>query len=381
MIQCYARYLFEDMLQSDLRGNEFTVSGASVVYADGKYNKGVSLTDYYRLDLAGADVFLNSDFTITMWFKAASTGLSKYPYYRRIVWAKASAYRGIEINSSGKVAVVMDGRTVSSSKAYNDNTWHFLTWKHEGITHTVILDSVEVVTNTCENTFGELLYLSHVDYSLNGQVDDLYLFNAVLTDEDVYTVRDGQYAEYITRYLLQDGAGVTYTVTDGALTALEIAELTGQYILDNGFADEPDWTLLQGLVNPSILCWHDGVIAPGLTVKVTAIPPDQVVISELYDMSHPTITGIEGAAVDADDATQFSVSFDGGKNWRAWNGEEWVIVDAGGGMTKTAIEAVTMEQWTMVQTSLKYKIRAVLTEGSAVRSIVIDYANREASDI
>lgn len=185
---------------------------------------------------------------------------------------------------------------------------------------------------------------------------------------------------YTLRYLIQDNAGVLYTIKSGKLTALEAAELTGQFILDNGFVEKPDWTLLQGIINPSVLCWHDKDVKPVVAANIQAVPFDQFVISEEYDMSHPTIAGIESVTVDADDVTQFSVSFDGEKTWRAWNGSEWVVVDAGGGMTKAVLEVVTMEQWALVQTSLKYKIRAVLTENSAVKNVIVNYANREAAE-
>ncbi|MCQ4637015.1 bacterial Ig-like domain-containing protein [Anaerovorax odorimutans] len=191
----YERYLFDGNLTSVMKDRPFSIQGAKVIYGTGKNGQCLSLTDYYQLDLTNVSSFLNKDFTITFWFKAPSTGLSKYPNFRRLVWAKAASYRGIEINSNGRIAIVLDGNTVSSSRQYNDNVWHFVAWKHAGTAHSIILDGTEVITNSCDNTFGDVLYLSHASYSLNGMLDNLYLFETVLSDQDIDSVLDGTYNE------------------------------------------------------------------------------------------------------------------------------------------------------------------------------------------
>lgn len=374
----YAHFLFDDSLSSEIGGFSFTITeGKEAIFSEGKFKKAISLSDYYQLTLEQMEVFLNHDFTVLLWFNANKSGLSKYPNYRRIIWAKAANYRGIELDSKGRVALVTEDKTVTTKTYYNDNKWHFLVWKHINKEHTVQIDD-EIITNTCTENFGSQLYLSQNSYSMNGQIDNLFLFNYILNDEEIRSVKDGTYVDYIRRFLIRDLKGNFYTIVDGALTALETTELTAQDMLTHGLDAVPSYDLISSLEAPAVLCWQDTIGHPVMTAGITAVPYNQTIYTDDYDMIHESIVGIENVVVDADETTLFAISFDSGVTWRAYDGTIWVTLsEEQSGMTKTTLESIGVDAWAEVAVTGKYRFRFVLLESGWVKSIKVNYLNRE----
>lgn len=183
---------------------------------------------------------------------------------------------------------------------------------------------------------------------------------------------------YVRKYLVQDGAGTYYTVQAGALTALETTELTAQIFSDYGLDAAPVYSLIAALDAPAVLCWQDSVGRPIMTADITAVPYNQTVYTDDQDMMHEAIAGIENVVVDADENTLFAISFDGEMTWKAHNGTAWnTLSEEQSGMTKSALEGISVDAWAEVATTGTYQYRFTLPEGGWVKNIKINYLNRE----
>lgn len=185
-------------------------------------------------------------------------------------------------------------------------------------------------------------------------------------------------APYDKKYLIRSGSTL-YTITDSTLTALDTTELTAEIFRTYGVDDLPDGSLLVGLTNPEILYWHDSTDdLPVLTAAVTGLPPTpQVVVTDVQDMSDPSILGIESVTVTASEDVLFAMSFDDGATWKAYNGSQWVTLDTeNAGMTAETFQNISLEAWAEVVTSTAYRLRFVLmSAASYVTSVVINYLN------
>lgn len=221
-------------------------------------------------------------------------------------------------------------------------------------------------------------------FTLSGSNDDvayteLLSVTGLTSGWSMSTPREFQIAPlFEKRYLIRSGATL-YTLTDGALSALDATELTSQLFLDSGFEDTPDGALLTGLTDPEVLYWHDADDdLPSISITVTGVPPSpQVLISDTQDMSHGTVLGIGGATATASDDVLFAVTFDDGATWKKYDGSQWVDVSSeADGMAASVLNAISSSAWSEVATSTTYKFRFVLpSETSYITSVVIDYLN------
>lgn len=183
---------------------------------------------------------------------------------------------------------------------------------------------------------------------------------------------------FVRKYLVQDDAGAYYTVTGGALTALEDTELTAQVMLDHGLDAAPAYALISSLEAPAVLSWQDTVGHPVMTAEITAVPYNQTLYTDDYDMTHESIVGIENVVAEADENTLFALSFDSGTTWKAYDGTAWGnLSEEQSGMTKAALEGIGVDAWAEVAVTGKYRFRFVLLESGWVKSIKVNYLNRE----
>lgn len=115
--------------------------------------------------------------------------------------------------------------------------------------------------------------------------------------------------------------GSLYTVTDGALTPTDIAELTAAAFLEYGFASISDFTP-EG--EYGVLSWSTGT-APTITAKVTGSPPPQDLTCTV-DMGHGSISGIQQLSAEYSGTVEISHKTDG-----SWIGptalSDWVAQD------------------------------------------------------
>ena len=183
---------------------------------------------------------------------------------------------------------------------------------------------------------------------------------------------------YDVKYLVRSGTTL-YTVTDGALAALEESEVSASVFQTYGLDEAPDGSLLVGLTDPEVLYWHDSQDdLPELSLTVTGTPPlPQVFTSEAMDMTHESIAGINYAEVDASEDVRFAISFDDGATWQAHDGSAWFTVsDTAPGMLASTMAAITAEQWAEIVTLTAYRLRFWLPNVTAyVKSVVIHYVN------
>lgn len=191
-------------------------------------------------------------------------------------------------------------------------------------------------------------------------------------------VFDMSVPDYDSKYLIRSGSTL-YIVTDGTLTALDTTDPTAEIVQTYGMDDLPDGSLLVGLTDPEVLYWHDSTDdLPVLTAAVTGVPPTpQAVVTDVQDMSDPSILGIESAAVTASEDVLFALSFDDGGTWKAYNGSQWVTLDTeNAGMTAETFQNISLEAWAEVVTGTTYRLRFVLmSTESYVTSAVINYIN------
>lgn len=183
---------------------------------------------------------------------------------------------------------------------------------------------------------------------------------------------------YPGKYLIRSGSTL-YTVADGALSALTETEVTAALFQTYGVYDLPDGALLVGLTDPEVLYWHDSTDElPELTLSVTGSPPvPQVVISDSFDMSDPSILGIESATIDSSSDVLFALSFDDGATWKAYDSTQWVTLEQeNSGMTAETFQNIPLEAWAGVVTSQQYRVRFVLMDATSyMTSLVIHYIN------
>ena len=185
---------------------------------------------------------------------------------------------------------------------------------------------------------------------------------------------------YNRRYLITDAKGVLYTVGPDGLIALDEAEITAELFETQGVQDMPDGNLLLSLKDPTILYWHDSENRfPTLKVSYSGIPVPQVLYSENIDMSDSTILGIEKVTADCADTTLFAVSFDDGENWWSCVESVWMrLTEEKSGMSKAALEAISVDSWAEKAITGYLKYRFVISgEDGYLKSITTDYLNTE----
>ena len=183
------------------------------------------------------------------------------------------------------------------------------------------------------------------------------------------------------KYLVKiyDDAGYTlYTVTDGALVALETKDVVGATFAEFGCDELPSGDLLKSYGHFELLHWfgHENYY-PEVRVGVVGIPYPQTVESRDYDMSHGTIHGIEKVLVEATEDVSFAMSIDSGASWMCFKDGVWVALSEGdSGMSATTMNLITTEQWNSAVTTGKYRFRMTLVdETSTFTSLVVDYLN------
>ena len=183
---------------------------------------------------------------------------------------------------------------------------------------------------------------------------------------------------YDRKYLIK-AENKLYTITDGALVELESKELNAELFRTLGIDTIPESALLITLIDPEIFYWIDTNEHEIDLIKAVekATPPIQVIESIDYDMTHPTILGIEKILVDATPGVMFAVSFDSGTTWKMWTGTEWgILSERASGMSAEVMSAITTEQWNTQATTGKFRFRiAIPNVNDKFKSLVVDYIN------
>ena len=116
-----------------------------------------------------------------------------------------------------------------------------------------------------------------------------------------------------------------------------------------------------------------------MKVSYTGVPIPQVLYPENIDMSDSTILGIEKVTADCSDEVLFAVSFDDGASWWSCINAVWAkLSEEKSGMSKAALEAISVDSWAEKATTGQLKYRFIVSGADGfVRSIITDYLNVE----
>lgn len=177
------------------------------------------------------------------------------------------------------------------------------------------------------------------------------------------------------KYLIRSGSTLM-TVTDGALQTIPTQELTSETFQTYGIDEAPVSDLLKTLAQFDVLLWYDSEDEqPSMTAEIKAVPPTQTVVTDLIDMSHPSVLGVQAVIVTDIGNPLFAVSFDSKATWEYWTGTAWeTAVSDTTGMTKEALQEITTDQWAeMIQ--VEFYLKVILHSSDTVESIVIDFVN------
>lgn len=180
------------------------------------------------------------------------------------------------------------------------------------------------------------------------------------------------------KYLIRS-EGIIYTIVDGVLNTLSETIVSSDLFRNSGVDEIPDGSLLIGLTDPEVLYWMDSTDyeVDKFQAIETATPPAQVLESIDYDMTDPTIKGINSVSIVADSGVLFGISFDSGSSWMMWSGSEWVtITDSNEGMTAEIMNTITLEQWNSIATTGNFRFRIVIPDANnKFTSLVVNYIN------
>lgn len=182
----------------------------------------------------------------------------------------------------------------------------------------------------------------------------------------------------LDKYLVR-AEGSVYTISEGSLDLVDETAITSALFQEKGTTVIPTWDLISDLVEPEVLVWQsDEEAIPELSVKMSATPFPQSIISDKAFTTHETITGIENMVATCEGELIVAVSFDDKQTWKAWNGEQWASLSEDfTGMNKETLEGVTFEQWNeLFQGADGFYLRVSLLDTSqSVSEIYVDFAN------
>ncbi len=224
-----------------------------------------------------------------------------------------------------------------------------------------------------------------ISFSLSLSEDGVeYIEFDSVSDAEVTTTRSALAYEgmikplYERRYLIGDASGKLYTIAEEALVELSETSLSKALFLSDGLEDEPDGSLLLGLVNPRIYFWQDSTDAlPTIRITAKETPNAQKVVTENVHLSHSTIVGVEKVTIDSDDTTLFAVSFDDGVTWWNYINDTWALLSEElSGQTRESIEGIGTDAWGQkVTAGGTIKFRFVISGDGYMNSITIHYLN------
>lgn len=180
--------------------------------------------------------------------------------------------------------------------------------------------------------------------------------------------------KYLIRNHTTEGSELM-TVTDGALRTIPTQELTSETFQTYGVDEAPASDLLITLSKFDVLLWHSSEDEqPNLTAEIKAVPPTQTVVTDLIDMSHPSVLGVSAVTVTDIGNPLFAVSFDSKTTWEYWTGTEWAAASGTEGMSKETLQSITTDQWAE-KIQVGFYLKMILHSSDTVESIVIDFVN------
>lgn len=163
---------------------EVTVSysGEEVIFAEEAF----SATTYSSVSIEFTDSL--NECTVAFEFKINSTGLSKYPKYRRLLWAwdPTNECFDLEVGYSGSTSTnKLTFLATSFTETLNDGNWHKCVVRKNGKSIMCEIDGVYFYGGNVNNASAELrkFTLSHNTYSLNGFIKNFKIYDTIISNE------------------------------------------------------------------------------------------------------------------------------------------------------------------------------------------------------
>ena len=114
------------------------------------------------------------------------------------------------------------------------------------------------------------------------------------------------------------------------------------------------------------------------SINISAVSPPQRIITELIDLTDPSIKGIERVEVVQTGDPLYAISFDGGGTWYAHT-SAWVLLDNSNedtGMDAAALQSISLSQWHQKINGINgMLLRMALSEGDTITKVFFDFAN------
>ncbi|MEY4916586.1 MAG: hypothetical protein RL616_499, partial [Verrucomicrobiota bacterium] len=214
-----------------------TGAGATIV-GGGRYGNAMSLNGTAHLEIADKVAALDcnaagASWTYALWIKTATSGAT-FGYQGDGTWAGGATTFYLNNNSGGgtKAGGVRYGDAwLTGTTALNDNVWHFVAITVSGGVKTIYVDgTVNAQTgttgwNTAGTTAANQFWIGASPdtgdgvVSMNGLVDEVYLFNRALNQSEIQNLKSNQTV-------------VTFGVTTGSLPASSPVSLAASATLD-----------------------------------------------------------------------------------------------------------------------------------------------------
>lgn len=177
------------------------------------------------------------------------------------------------------------------------------------------------------------------------------------------------------KYLIKDEQNNLY---DSSGTQIPTNVIEAQTFYDYGSDDLPVSSVLTAFTNPTVLAWNELDIVPVIQAHEVATPFPQIIYSGDYDMTDPSILGIEDADIVASSDVLFAISTDQGATWKAHNGTTWITLSSvDSGMNAETFNSIGLSDWLTIFTgNSSFRIRAMIpTLTSYIESVIINFIN------
>ena len=226
----------DDFLDSSGLGNNGT-PGGNPTFVAGKVGNALELggSDYVVID-AVADNKTNNDITLCLWLKTSSNDAEIIA----INTASAGNVMRLAIDSGSLVIDVSDPQGHSTTHI-DDGEWHFMTYVRNGATGYIYVDGVQENSSAASFSFSDNdLWSIGQEWDsggpsgfLTGIVDDVYVYDRALTDDEIQAVMKGVGYPYALGPDPADGAYIDDTWVNLSWRAGDFAVSHDVYMGDN----------------------------------------------------------------------------------------------------------------------------------------------------
>lgn len=242
----------------------------------------------------------------------------------------------------------------------------------------VVKVNIGTTTGTYETTFTDGLdHVIKFEYYKDGSGSTGY--DSVMIDYMAFSTVDDAMVYDIERFLIKDVNGGIYHLVDSIPVIIPNALVGSQLFLDLGNTrvemSSDRW--LSSLDNPTILYFNDqGETTKVPRIKLSVYPFDQVIITEVVDVSDETILGIQNFNLDCDGNIKVWISLDDGVRWQVFNSTSLVWEVSEIGMSKEVFNGISSAQWNLLfDVKKNYKFKIVMDETTVLRRLTASYVN------